>query len=361
MQKSRFRLFNALILAVFMITALVSTPVNAKPFAVNYSIRGIVAVQEGVPCLYTADGRVFQLLITAKDARQFDGKSVSIEGKVGKSDDVENLKVKKITVVADDAVEFEEAEHESYQRPARMIANAKGLLTVSNVRWDLSSDPATKEKKALHTWEEVTINPDKLINAYLVVKPFAPKFLAAHTLLTFTFEPGGAVSKSGEDTKSITLTIEAYKKLGQSYGLIKTMKKEFDIVWILTTLRNYADLNVNYNKSSDCEMTVYPLSFNKEQSRALLIETIEQACVNRQGEYYNTIRNNCTNNLVILMNRVLPENKRMKLWKIPGMIYNHKATMPLSVVKMLNKRGIIGEPLVTINRTNFTDALNKVK
>lgn len=361
MLKSRTRIFNVLMLAVLMLAGLATGPVEAKPYAVHYTLKGVLAIQEGVPCLYTADGRVFQLLMDLKEARKLDGKTVGVEGKVGKSDEVENVKVKEIAEVPEEAIKVEEIEHEAYQRPAKMLSNSKGLMTVSNIRWDISQDPSSKEKKALHRWEDVTIDPEKIIKAYYVVKPFAPKFLAAHTLLAFTFEPGGAVNKAGEDTRTIVLTIEAYKKLGQTYGLIKTMKKEYDIVWILTTLRNYADLNVNYNKSSDTELTIYPINFNREQAKALLIETIKQSCVNRLGEYYNTIRNNCTNNLVILMNRVLPENKRMKLWTIPGMLYNYRSTMPLSVVKMLKKKKFIGEPVATINRENFEAGLDKVK
>jgi len=360
MQKSFFSLGRVIILALLVCFCSFGQA-DARPFAVHYDLKGIVAIQEGVACLYTADGCVFKLLMNERKAAEYDGKSVSIEGKVGKADEVENVKVKKITEIPRDDIEVEEVEHEAYQRPAKMLSDAKGLMKVSNIRWDIYPDPAVEEKKALHTWKDLVIDPSKVIKAYYVVKPFAPKFIAAHTLLAFSFENGGAVSTEGEDTHTIVLTIEAYKKLGQTYGLIKTMKKEYDIVWILTTLRNYADLNVNFNKSSDTELSIYPINFDKAQTRALLEETIRQSCVNRQGEYYNTIRNNCTNNLVILMNRVLPESKRMKLWKIPGMIYNPKATMPLSVVKMLKKKGFIGEPLVTINRGNFEEALNQVR
>lgn len=314
-------------------------------------------VIDGVPCLYTADGRVFNLLMSSSEVKKFAGKSVDVQGKVGKSDDIENIKVKKIKEIPPEKVVVEEVEHEDYQRAARIIKESESRKTVSNIRWNITKDPASKETKALHSWEDATIDVEKVVKAYYLVKPFAPKFIAAHTLLAFSFEDGGVISKTGQESSNIVLTIEAFKKIGQTYGLVKTMKKEFDIVWILTTLQNYADLNVNYNSSSDCEIIVYPINFTREQTKALLLETIKQACVNRQGEYYHTIRNNCTNNLVILMNHVLPTEKKVKLWTIPSMIYNLKATMPLSVVKMLKKKEIIGEPVSTINRENFSESI----
>ena len=350
----------SVLLVVMMMTGMAFSPAMAAR-AVHYALRGVLEIQEGVPCLYTADGRVFQLIMDKSEAQKFAGQSVGVEGTVTQSDDLESVKVKQIEVIPEGNIEIPVVEHEAYQRPAKILANAKGIMTVSNIRWGIDQDPASKEKKALHTWEDAVINPDKVVKAYLVVKPFAPKFLAAHTLLAFTFEPGGVVAKSGKESSTLVLSIEAYKKIGQSYGLIKTMKKEFDIVWILTNLQNYAELNVNYNKSSDTEITVYPINFNREQAKALMVETVKQACVNRQGEYYNTILNNCTNNLVIMLNRVLPENKRVKLWTIPGMLYNPKATMPLSVLKMLKKKGLIGEPISTINQQNFANGIAKIK
>lgn len=359
MHKSLIRIFSVFVM-MLVLTGTTITPATAKPYAVHYALKGMVEIHKNTPCLHTADGRVYKLLMDMKDAVKFDGKAVGVEGKVGKSDDVENVKVKKIVVIAEKDIGIPMVEHEAYQRPAKLIDDSKGVFSVSNIRWDIAPDPKSATKKALHTWEDATIDPDKVVTAFYLVKPFAPKFIAAHTLLAFSFEPGGVVSKTGRETSDIVLTIEAFKKIGQTYGLLKTMKKEFDIVWILTTIKNYAELNVNYNESSDSEIMVYPLKLNREQTRALLVETIKQACVNRQGEYYHTIRNNCTNNLIILMNRVLPKDQQIKLWRIPGMIYNHKATMPISVVKMLKKKGLIGEPVCTISRSNFVTDLTGI-
>jgi hypothetical protein len=350
------RFVNFLVLVVFFAGAAFN-PAVAKPFAVHYALKGIVDLHKGTPYLHTADGRVFQLLMKADDARKLDGKAVGVNGKVGKSDDVEQVKVKKIAVLPDQNIEIPVVEHESYQRPAKIVQNLAGVVTVENIRWDIRQNEKSEKKTAIHAWETATINPEKVKSAYLLVKPFAPKFIAAHTLLAFSFEDGGVLSKTGKKSNNIVLTIEAYKKIGQSYGLIKTMKKEFDIVWILTNLKNYAELNVNYNESSDSEIMVYRLKLDAQQTKALLNETIKQTCVNRQGEYYHTIRNNCTNNLVILLNSVLSEENQVKLWRIPGIIYNHKATMPFSVLKTLKKKGLIGEPVRTISKTNFVTNL----
>ena len=86
---------------------------------------------------------------------------------------------------------------------------------------------------------------------------------------------------------------------------------------------------------------------------ALISETILQATVNRQGEYYNTVTNNCTNNLIVLLNRVLPEVQRVNMWWLPSMVYNMQATTPVVVPKMLMKRGLLCEVLPEVNGSNF--------
>jgi hypothetical protein len=58
---------------------------------------------------------------------------------------------------------------------------------------------------------------------------------------------------------------------------------------------------------------------------------------------------------------VLAKDKQIKLWKIPGMLYNLKATMPVSVVKMLKKKGLIGEPSLTITKDNFVTDFDRIK
>ncbi|HNV72096.1 MAG TPA: DUF4105 domain-containing protein, partial [Candidatus Ozemobacteraceae bacterium] len=317
-------------------------------------------VQENVPTVRTEDGRVFMLVLDLDKAREMESKTVRIEGKAHKADDVELIKVQKINVIPDHEFPAPKVEHADYQKPASILSQTADQIVIKDVRWGIQQDPATSTLKAKHEWETVTIKPDLVENGYFVLKPFAPKFIAAHSLFVFTFKPGGMVSKTGKESKAIALTIEAYKKVGQTYGLIKTMKKVFDIVWNLTTWENYMTLTTKFN-TGDTELFVYPMTLTREQTKALLVETIKQSCVNRQGEYYHTIFNNCTNNLVILANRVLPKEKRIRLWAIPNMIYNFKATMPLSLAKKLKKLDLIGDPLPKVTAKNMTVDLDAAR
>ncbi|HMM61273.1 MAG TPA: DUF4105 domain-containing protein, partial [Candidatus Rifleibacterium sp.] len=86
-------------------------------------------------------------------------------------------------------------------------------------------------------------------------------------------------------------------------------------------------------------------------SQKLLLESVRQAGVNRSGEFYHTTRNNCTNNLLVLMNKV--GDKKLRFWTIPSMIYNVRATMPTMVPKYLQGKGLIGKELPAVTAENF--------
>ncbi len=335
--------------------------VLAEPFAVRYTLEGFLVDQKGHYTLNTEDGRVFELVIDAEDAKNLADQRVRIEGKAHRGDELSTIKVKKIMACPAPEKPVPPVEHADYQRPVTVIEATADRFVVNNIRWDISQDPATATMKAIHSWETATIVPDLVENVYFTVKPFFPEFLAAHSMLVFTFRPGGFTTISGKENQALALSIEAYKKLGQSYGLIKCMKKTFEIVWDLVTWSNYATLNVKFNKDKDKHLILYPVRLTQDQKVRLLRETVIQAGMNRQGEFYHTTRNNCTNNLIMLLNRVLPPSRQIKLWTIPSVLYNFKATMPISVVKMLQKKGLLDEPLPEITPETFTTRIGSGK
>ena len=84
------------------------------------------------------------------------------------------------------------------------------------------------------------------------------------------------------------------------------------------------------------------------------------AAVNRDGEFYNTVTNSCCNNLVIVINGVVPEQQRVKMWTVPYLVYNLAATIPVKVPGTLQAKGLLGPELPTINAANYREKLNAV-
>lgn len=319
-----------------------------KKWGVSYVLNGVLTVQEDRVLLNTPDGRVFELDYSLRKARKFDGHTVHVEAKAKQADDMAVLNVDDIEEFNPSAHEIKLPPYQPKRRQARLLADAGGVLTVNNVRWHYG-EPRPEQ----FDWATASIKPELVKNVYFVKKPFAPEWIAAHSLLAFTFEKGGLTDAAGNEASALVLTIEAFLRDGQVYDLKAGLKKNFGIVWMLTTWEDYAARTVLHGADDNRLIPYEVLKLDRAQKAALVRESVRLADVNREGEYYHTITNNCTNNLLIAINRVLPENKRIRMWTIPYLAYNVRATMPVMVPGYLQGKGLLGPELGVINKANY--------
>ena len=317
----------------------------AKSYAVNYSLHGQLSRLGNRVVFNTADGRVFELKISDKLAKRFDGRQVEIYAKAEQAEALGQLTAVKIADYKPLAGEVSIPPYRSESRPAHLTGDSGSALTVENVRW--SHDPASASN---FDWATAVVRPDLVKNVYFIKKPFEPEWIAAHSFYVFTFEDGGLTDAAGNKSSALVLSIEAYLREGQEYSLQEGLKDKFGIVWQLSTWENYSARTAQLDKQ---RLIPYPVILEHAQKAALVREGLAQASVNREGEYYNTITNNCTNNLVILLNGVLPEKQRVPLWTIPSLIYNLNATMPVWVPPYLQKKGLLGPELPVLDGTSY--------
>jgi len=321
---------------------------SEKSWGVNYILKGVVSVSEAGPLLNTVDGRLFRLDLSARKAAKFDGKTVLVEAQAKQADDLALLKVVEIS-------EYEPkagvpAPYQPRRRTATLLENKDGRLVMGNVRMSSSEVPAVDS----YEWTTMTIKPELIKNIYLIKKPFKPEIVAAHSFFVFTFEKGGLTDADGKQPMALALSIEGKTRVGQSFSPLTGLKNSFGINWSLSTWEEYAARTIHEEKG---HLVPYPVNLSHAEKAALLRESMTQAAVDREGEFYHTIKNNCTNNLLILLNRVLPKERQIKLWTIPYMIYNVKATMPLMVITNLQKKGILGAEFTDINAATLNTRL----
>lgn len=337
--KNRF-LQTLLIVALLF----VSTQAWAGSF---YRLTGMLDVHTDAVVLTTDDCRVFTLDMSRGDAKKYDGQLVQIDGVAKDSVQLSMLKVKTVRPFEKRIEVKDPLPYKSFQRPAEVLKLSDKEVLVKNVRWN-----RRKEKNAAgeaeYDWKTVKIDPAMVEGAYLIKKPFPPEWIAAHCLMLFTFKKGGMVDEQGNSSRGLILSIEAYQRKDQAYSLQEGMKRSFGIVWLLTTWEDYAAETCHFDTK---KLVVYPINFSAEQQRNLLLEAVKQAGVNRSGEFYHTTRNNCTNNLLVLISKV--GDKKLRFWAIPSMIYNVRATMPTMVPKYLQGKGLIGKEYPPVTRENF--------
>lgn len=314
---------------------------SEKSWGANYILRGVLSDSEDGVFINTVDGRLFRLDLSSRKARKFDGKSVVIEAQARQADDLSILKVGDIEEYVPGEDEVVPAPYQPRRRQALLLENKAGEITMGNVRTMRSEVPSPDS----YDWTNMTMNPEKIKNVYFVKKPFPPEFLAAHSFLVFTFEKGALSDAEGNEPMALALSIEARTRTDQTFSPLTGLGKKFGIIWSLSTWEEYAARTVHHE---GFRLAPYPVLLSHDEKARLLREAMELSAVDREGEFYHTVKNNCTNNLVILFNRVLPKERQIKMWTIPYMIYNFRATMPQMVINNFQKRGLLGEQFADI-------------
>jgi hypothetical protein len=314
--------------------------------AVTYFLRGLVTVYPDRTVLNTDDGRAFILELSGEEAAAWDDRTVEIWAKAEASDDLDTLKISSIKEYVPDPQAVQPPPYKSKFRPARVLGEEGGAVSVENMRW-LRPDAENHD----FSWETVSIRPDLIKEIYFVTK-VQPPGIAGHSLLFYEFEDGGLTDAQGRKSRGFFLSVEAYAREGQSYSLLAGFKKTYGIIWLLTNYEDYAMMASAFGKDW---MNFYPLLADRDGKVKMVRDTLELAGVNREGEWYHSTRNNCTNNLVTMINHALPEGRRVRMWAIPHFIYNFYSTTPPMVPGYLGRKGVLGPKAFTIDPSNWRE------
>ena len=142
------------------------------------------------------------------------------------------------------------------------------------------------------TWYDKTVDLSKIRTVDYVMVPFGEVPGIAHTMLSYGFEGDDYVGVSVETRRLRDEKYNPLKGLINHYPLHYVFADESDLIG----RRAIHDLNDVY---------VYRANATAEQARAMFTDMLERA--NKLAiapEYYNTLTNNCTTNVVRHVNNV---------------------------------------------------------
>jgi hypothetical protein len=136
----------------------------------------------------------------------------------------------------------------------------------------------------------------ELESAWFVVEPFSRDWRGpAHTLVSFGFRDG----------QYLAVSVEIRKEKGETYSPLKGLLKRFEVTYVVADERDVIGLRANYRKDP---VYLYPIRAERAQIRAMLVDMLARANELRaKPEFYNTLTNTCTTNLVRHVNRITPE------------------------------------------------------
>jgi hypothetical protein len=144
-------------------------------------------------------------------------------------------------------------------------------------------------------WEDRAYDLRRLRTAWFGVEPFAEDWRGpAHTFVSFGFDDG----------RFLAASVEIRKEKGEAYSLLKGMLKRFELVYVLADERDVVGLRANYRHD---QVYLYPVKATHAQVRTMFERMLRRATELRERpEFYNTVTNNCTSNLVRHVNEISP-------------------------------------------------------
>jgi len=137
-----------------------------------------------------------------------------------------------------------------------------------------------------------------LKRAWYIVEPFSGIPGSAHTFLSFEFDD------ENENSRFLAVSVEIRKEVGESFHPIKGLLNQYEIMYVIGDERDLIKLRTNYRNDT---VYLYPAKTSPEKVRELFVDMINRAnTLAEKPEFYNTVTNTCTTNIVGHVNKVTP-------------------------------------------------------
>ena len=200
---------------------------------------------------------------------------------------------------------------------AEISGNTAAIKDIRNINYHSTSDYDV-------AYYDKTFDIEKLESVWFIVEPFSGHGAgAAHTFVSFGFEGGDYVA----------ISVEIRKEKGESFSPVKGLLRRYEIVYVIADERDVVKLRSNYRKD---EVFLYPAKTSKENMKKLFVSMLLRANkLATEPEFYNTLTNTCTTNLVSHVNEIVPR-------RIP---VSYKVLMPAYSDELAQEIGLIDNAL----------------
>jgi hypothetical protein len=143
-----------------------------------------------------------------------------------------------------------------------------------------------------------TIDLERVEGVDFIVVPFKGMAALAHVMVSFQIaNPDGT-------REHLAVSVETRKEREEIYNPVKGSTNTYELMYVLADERDVIQYRTNYNNE---DVYLYHTIATPEASKALLVDVLTRANqVAQQPEFYDTLMNNCTSNIVRHVNRIKP-------------------------------------------------------
>jgi len=150
-------------------------------------------------------------------------------------------------------------------------------------------------------WYERTFDLRELESAWFIVEPFGEFEGSAHTFVSFGFRNGDYVAVS----------VEIRKEKGETFSSLKGLLRQYELTYVVGDERDLVKLRSNFRND---QVYVYPVKATPEGKRRMFVEMLRRAnSLRARPEFYNTLTNTCTTNLMRHVNAITPKRIPLRM------------------------------------------------
>ncbi len=152
----------------------------------------------------------------------------------------------------------------------------------------------------IENYYDASFDINKLKRVWYVVEPFSGMYGSAHTLMSFEFE----------DNRFVAISVEIRKEKGESFDALKGLFNSYELMYVIADEKDVIQLRSNHRKDT---VYVYPIKTTQEKAQKMFIDMVKRANdLREKPEFYNTLTNTCTTNIVKHMLDV--SEHKVSLW-----------------------------------------------
>lgn len=165
-------------------------------------------------------------------------------------------------------------------------------VTIHNIR----NFTYSSTKEYTKNYYDKTFDLNTIKKVWYIVEPFPGIKGSAHTFLSFEFE----------NNTFISISIEIRKEKNESFNPIKGIFNYYELMYVIADEKDVISLRADHRKDP---VYLYPTHGTKEGFKTLFLDMITRANILKdKPEFYNSITNNCTTNIVKHVNKVSPKS-----------------------------------------------------
>ncbi|HUF50695.1 MAG TPA: DUF4105 domain-containing protein [Longimicrobiales bacterium] len=199
---------------------------------------------------------------------------------------------------------------------AEITGDTVTIHNMRNFRWGPGAD-------VREAWDTRTYDSRELESVWYVLTPFSRDWRGpAHAFVSFGFRDG----------RHVAISVEARREQGEAYSMVRGALKRFEIMYVIGDERDLIQLRA----SRGDDVYVYPIRASTTQIVSMFTAMIERANgLRAEPEFYGTLRNNCTTNVLDHVNSIATRRIR----------FGRKVLLPGYSDQLAWERGLIDTEL----------------